>query len=64
MILTRKIYIWMPDSNVDDSAATDHRLISTYPVDVSYQFTHHINHLIKTVFLHPVNGCGKISEMG
>lgn len=38
--------------------------ISSYPVDVSYHFTHHINHLIKTVFFHPVNGCGKISEMG
>lgn len=38
--------------------------ISSYPVDVWRRFTHHINHLIKTVFLHPVDGCGKISEMG
>lgn len=38
--------------------------ISSYPVDVSYHFTHHINHLIKTVFFHPVDGCSKISEMG
>lgn len=37
--------------------------ISNHPVDVSCRFTHHINHLIKTVSVHPVDGCGKIPEM-
>lgn len=38
--------------------------LGSYPADVLYQLTHHINHLIKTVFFHPVDGCSQISDMG
>lgn len=57
VILARKIYVWMR-SQISGWA------VGIYPVDVSYRFTHHINHLIKTVFVHPVDGCSNISEMG